>query len=67
MRTSGALLNNESLTLSDGKTYVTGDLCPDGRPGTLSVTVNGEPITDPSSHVLRNRQIIDISFEPSAE
>ena len=61
--TSGGALTDQSLTLPSGLTFANGDRCPDGRGGQLSVTVNGDPIGNPSSYVFRNQKAIVISFD----
>ncbi len=44
--------------------HCTGDPCPDGRPGALTVTVNGVPNPDLSDYVWKDGDTIRIAFEP---
>ena len=41
----------------------TGDLCPDGRPGTLKFFVNGNPLPPDPNYVWQDQDIIDIIFD----
>ena len=56
-----------SNTGLDGKTN--GDLCPDGKRGQLKGFVNGSHVENIESHILRDRDVIQIFFderEPAA-
>ncbi len=64
---SGGELTSTSLTLPSGQRYVNGDRCPDGRPGRVVVLVDGLPVQDPPSYVLRDGDVISISFEAEGE
>ena len=59
---SAGELTDKSLTLPSGDTYTNGDLCPDGRPGQLVVTVDSVSIEEPSSHVPQDGDQISITF-----
>ena len=61
--TSGGALTDQSLTLPSGFAFTNGDSCPDGRVSRLSVTVNGDPVENPSSHVFGNSEEIVIAFD----
>jgi hypothetical protein len=57
--------DDDGFTLWDGVSVRTGDLCPDGRPGIMRWTVDGEDGRgDPSDHRVGHRQVIVFSFDP---
>ncbi|MGQ0571702.1 MAG: hypothetical protein ACT4P5_19540 [Armatimonadota bacterium] len=47
-----------------GKVYKNGDKCPDGRPGTISVLVNGQPRDDFASYVPKDGDQLEFRFAP---
>ena len=57
----GGELTDTSLSLPLARTYTNGDQC-DGQPGRLSVTVNGDEVAEPSLYIVRNDDVILISF-----
>mgnify|MGYP005852066557 CR=1 FL=1 len=65
MATSGGALTEDSLALPSGARYASGDPCPDGRPGRVTLRVNGRPVTPVGTYVPRDRDVIVLAFEPA--
>ncbi|MDR7555714.1 MAG: hypothetical protein QN157_08910 [Armatimonadota bacterium] len=63
LRSVGMEVTNTSLTVR-GKTYTTGDRCPDGRTGRVAVLVNGNPIDDAHAYVPKDGDQIEFRFGP---
>ncbi|MEX0761927.1 MAG: VanZ family protein [Dehalococcoidia bacterium] len=63
MGMAGGTLRSDTLTLPSGESYTNGDLCPDGRSGTVQVEVNDEPVS-PGSYVIRDLDRVEIKFSP---
>ena len=58
----GGKLTDTILSLPLARTYTNGDQCPDGQPGRLSATVNGVEVAEPSLYIVRDEDVILISF-----
>ena len=63
---AGAELTDTSMRLPTRETYANGDPCPDGRAGQLVVTVNGDPVDEPSALVARDDDKVVIAFAAGA-
>lgn len=63
--TLGRFFNGLGIEFSDTGIYgyENGDLCPNGSPGTLSVSVNGEPIQNATQYPVKDENQIKIAFE----
>ena len=59
---AGAELTDTSIRLPTRETYANGDPCPDGGTGQLVVTVNGDPVDEPSALVPRDDDEVLIAF-----
>lgn len=59
----GARLSSNILRLPGGTTYANGDKCPDGKPGTLHLLVNGKANDAFDKYQMHDRDILVIEFQ----
>ncbi|MBI4216350.1 MAG: hypothetical protein HY687_03030 [Chloroflexi bacterium] len=62
MSTAGGLLTEDTLALPTGERYTNGDRGPDGRPGRLSLKVNGQEVKPIATYVPQDGDDLVISF-----
>jgi sulfur carrier protein ThiS len=60
----GELTGDQMRVPGGNKTYKNGDLCSDGRPGKVQVSVNGQPLDDWSEYIPQDGDRITIIFGP---
>lgn len=63
--TLGRFFNGLGIEFSDTGIYEyeDGDVCPDGNPGILKVSVNGEPIQNATQYSVKDEDEIKITFD----
>jgi len=61
----GARVADGAVTLPNGRTFRSGARCPDGRPGTWAVYVNGKRVNDLFGYHPQDRDRIRIVFGPA--
>jgi len=59
---ANAKLTNTSLKLPSGVEYTNGDLCPDEQAGQMFLIVNGTTITNITSYVPGDQDVIQLGF-----
>lgn len=62
---SGGSLTEDSWGLPSGERHSNGDRCPDGRPGLLTLFVNGEAVTPITEYVFKDLDQIALRFGPT--
>jgi hypothetical protein len=55
-------ITNTSIQIPGGKLYANGDACPDGKPGALKATVNGNEVKDILGYHPKDQARIAITF-----
>lgn len=64
MQSNKAVMTDTKLAIPMRGTYVNGDECPNGEPGTLQVIVDGRKVDNPASYIPQDGEEIVIKFGP---